>query len=584
MLLHSGSGSTLGIQTSMELTSSVEGPISKGFNSNPLLGSSIEPLQGDLFKPDGSIQKESMKKSLRKSLNNKKLDKKNESRDDIGMGENLIIYEGVRAEIAASEIQMTKVIGKGSYGTVYEGVCRGHIVAVKRLHRQDLSEDSLRLFRQEVGIMSKLFHPNIVLYMGACSEPGNLMIVTEKMDGDLEQLLNNKNIHLSLCKRMQMAKQCALGINWLHCSKPVFLHRDIKPSNLLVTKNFDVKISDFNLSAVKKEDDSDRGVKGTPLYMAPEIYLGEPYTEKSDIYSFGIVLWQLFTRNTPYNNSMAHFSIDTLLDAVCDGSRPEIPADCPQTLSNLIQDCWSEDPTSRPDFRDIIWELDSVIIESAIQEVTGQEFWDNYLIGKISVSWSIFQKMLAEWFGIDEEEITGETPTIHQLNFRCFQALIVDNQDNVNIEKFGRVLDCFGPLDCDLLDYIRKVTRQSWFHGEISTKAAEDLLRYQAEGAYLVRLSTTSQGCFTISAMRNRIIQHQRVLYDPNERKVKIGTRSYNDLAQLVTGERITLGLQYPCSGSKFTIIWNDFQKNEYLENGEDGVGERRLGTGGFYE
>jgi len=60
--------------------------------------------------------------------------------------------------------------------------------------------------------MSKLFHPNIVLYMGACSEPGNLMIVTERMDGDLEQLLLNKSIHLSLCKRMQMAKQ------WYHCA------------------------------------------------------------------------------------------------------------------------------------------------------------------------------------------------------------------------------------------------------------------------------------------------------------------------------------------------------------------------------
>jgi len=114
-------------------------------------------------------------------------------------------------------------------------VCRGKEVAVKKLFQQNLSEKTINSFKKEVEINSRIHHPNVVLFMGAAIKPPHMAIVTELCPkGNLQQVLHDKKLNLSLYMRIRMARDAALGINWLHCSNPQIIHRDLKPSNLLV--------------------------------------------------------------------------------------------------------------------------------------------------------------------------------------------------------------------------------------------------------------------------------------------------------------------------------------------------------------
>jgi sterile alpha motif and leucine zipper-containing kinase AZK len=171
---------------------------------------------------------------------------------------------------------------------------------------------------------SKLRHPNVLLFMGACTDTGHLMIVTELMPrGSVYDLLHDDKRALFCflfastqlfsdlvipsknenCKRFCNGNELVCynlysdyysQVCRLHCSKPVFIHRDLKTGNLLVDKNWNVKVSDFGLSHIKSHNEGWKGSYGsigTPLWMAPEVLLNKEYNESADLYSFGIVLW-----------------------------------------------------------------------------------------------------------------------------------------------------------------------------------------------------------------------------------------------------------------------------------------------------
>lgn len=205
-------------------------------------------------------------------------------------------------EIPPEEIVFDPVkdlLGGGAYGKVYRGICRGKNVAIKVPLRQHLSESELKSFRNEVEIMRHIFHPNVVLFLGACTQPSRIMIATELMKTDLERLIhhNPEAQKITLYMRMKMAKDAALGMNWLHGICRI-IHRDLKPANLLVDGNMTVKVTDFGFAESVKADRfllDKRGPKGTALYMAPEVMRQEKFNEKADVYSFGLILWEMLT-------------------------------------------------------------------------------------------------------------------------------------------------------------------------------------------------------------------------------------------------------------------------------------------------
>ncbi|KAM6592448.1 hypothetical protein CsatA_000151 [Cannabis sativa] len=263
------------------------------------------------------------------------------------------IDDVAECEIPWDEITMGERIGLGSYGEVYRGEWHGTDVAVKRFLDQDISGESLVEFMKEVRIMKRLRHPNVVLFMGAVTRTPNLSIVTEFLPrGSLYRLLHRPNNQLDERRRLRMALDAARGMNYLHTCSPVIVHRDLKSPNLLVDKNWVVKVCDFGLSKIKHSTFlSSRSTAGTAEWMAPEVLRNEPSDEKCDVYSFGVILWELSTMQQPWGgmNPMQ------VVGAVgFQHRRLDIPDDMDPAIADIIRKCWQTDPRSRPTFSEIM--------------------------------------------------------------------------------------------------------------------------------------------------------------------------------------------------------------------------------------
>ncbi|CAI9780200.1 unnamed protein product [Fraxinus pennsylvanica] len=235
-------------------------------------------------------------------------------------------------------------------------------VAVKILMEQDFHGKRFKEFLQEVAIMKRLRHPNIVLLMGAVTEPPNLSIVTEYLSkGSLYVLLRDPTARAALNERRRlcMAYDVAKGMNYLHKRNPPIVHRDLKSPNLLVDRKYTVKVCDFGLSRLKANTFlSSKTAAGTPEWMAPEVLRDEPSNEKSDVYSFGVILWELATLQQPWSNLNA---AQVVAAVGFKGKRLEIPRDVNPQVAAIIEACWINEPWKRPSFSSIMESLKPLI-------------------------------------------------------------------------------------------------------------------------------------------------------------------------------------------------------------------------------
>ncbi|XP_076921750.1 uncharacterized protein LOC143583293 [Bidens hawaiensis] len=272
-------------------------------------------------------------------------------------------------EIVWEDLITKRIIGQGSCGTVYHGLWHGSDVAIKLFTYQEYPADAMVLFKQEVSLMKRLRHPNILLFMGAVTSPQHLCIVTEFLiRGSLFQILQQKSARLDWRRRLQMAIDIARGMNYLHQYNPPIVHRDLKSSNLLVDKNWTVKVGDFGLSRIKHQTYlKTKSGKGTPQWMAPEIIRNEQADEKSDVYSYGVVLWEIVTRKMPWDdlNPMQVIAAVGFMDR-----RPEIPKDVDPLWTSLIESCWCSEPESRPTFQEILHKLKDLQKKYVVKRTT----------------------------------------------------------------------------------------------------------------------------------------------------------------------------------------------------------------------
>jgi serine/threonine protein kinase len=144
---------------------------------------------------------------------------------------------------------------------------------------------------------------------------------------------------------------------YLHAGVPPVLHRDLKSANILLDKSYTAKVCDFGLSRLKAHERSMTGNCGTVQWMAPEVLANKSYNEKADVFSYGIICWELLTRECPYEGMTA---IQCALAVLNRDRRPEIPKWCPQPLHALIRSCIKKNATERPNFAQIIHALDSM--------------------------------------------------------------------------------------------------------------------------------------------------------------------------------------------------------------------------------
>ncbi|KAG5381792.1 hypothetical protein IGI04_033262 [Brassica rapa subsp. trilocularis] len=259
-------------------------------------------------------------------------------------------------EILWEDLTIGEQIGQGSCGTVYHGLWFGSDVAVKVFSKQEYSEEIITSFRQEVSLMKRLRHPNVLLFMGAVTSPQRLCIVTEFLPrGSLFRLLQRNTSKLDWRRRIHMASDIARGMNYLHHCSPPIIHRDLKSSNLLVDRNWTVKVADFGLSRIKHETYlTTKTGRGTPQWMAPEVLRNEAADEKSDVYSFGVVLWELVTEKIPWENLNAMQVIGAVGFM---NQRLEVPKDVDPQWISLMESCWHSEPQCRPTFQQVMEKL-----------------------------------------------------------------------------------------------------------------------------------------------------------------------------------------------------------------------------------
>jgi serine/threonine protein kinase len=253
-----------------------------------------------------------------------------------------------------SDLEIISQVGAGAFAEVHEALRAGERVAVKKMLTQTLDEKNLKEFQDEVVLMASFHSSFIVGLYGACFKPPNLCMAMEFLPGgNLNNLLYDKSQEISWEKRWRFACDAAVGMNYLHSRNPPVLHRDLKSGNLLLSEDGKVKITDFGLS---RELTSKGGIQeetfqgGTDRWTAPEICNGEAYTEASDVFSFGIILYEIAARVLPFPDSLPE-EVRKLWQA---SKRPTIPDDVPPDFERLIKMCWEQSPYSRPSFKEIV--------------------------------------------------------------------------------------------------------------------------------------------------------------------------------------------------------------------------------------
>ncbi|EGZ24024.1 hypothetical protein PHYSODRAFT_556648 [Phytophthora sojae] len=278
--------------------------------------------------------------------------------------------KGLRmAEINFNDLKLQKIIGAGAFGEVIKGTYCGTPVVVKRMLRNKITEDNLRMFGDEIQLMMNLRHPNIVQFIGASwNSYSNICFVTEFLErGDLFAVLRNPENKMTWAKPiLRMTIDTSRGMAYLHSMKPPIIHRDLKSMNILVSSTWGAKVSDFGLSREKSVDET-MSVTGTPLWLPPEMIRGERYTEKADVYSFGIaVLAELDTRKIPYHDIKAKgarnkkVSGSTLMHMVAyENLRPSLSKNCMDSVRDLYKRCTSDDQSVRPTFEEIVQFLEN---------------------------------------------------------------------------------------------------------------------------------------------------------------------------------------------------------------------------------
>uniref|UniRef100_A0A8C5HX88 Mitogen-activated protein kinase kinase kinase n=1 Tax=Gouania willdenowi TaxID=441366 RepID=A0A8C5HX88_GOUWI len=259
-------------------------------------------------------------------------------------------------EIPFEEISDLEWVGSGAQGAVFLGKFHGEDVAVKKV--RDIKETEIKHLR-------KLKHPNIITFKGVCTQAPCYCILMEYCaQGQLYEVLRaGRKITPSLMVDWSMG--IAGGMNYLHLHK--IIHRDLKSPNMLITHDDLVKISDFGTSKELSDKSTKMSFAGTVAWMAPEVIRNEPVSEKVDIWSFGVVLWEMLTGEVPYKD----VDSSAIIWGVGNNSlQLPVPESCPDGFKILLRQCWNCKPRNRPSFRQILLHLD---IASADVMSTPQE-------------------------------------------------------------------------------------------------------------------------------------------------------------------------------------------------------------------
>ncbi|KAJ4968121.1 hypothetical protein NE237_014822 [Protea cynaroides] len=271
-------------------------------------------------------------------------------------------------ELNPLELQVRKAdgISKGAYQVAK---WNGTKVAVKILDKDCYSDpDSINAFKEELSVLGKVRHPNVVQFVGAVTQNMPMMIVLEyHPKGDLGSYLQKKG-RLSPSKALRFALDIARGMNYLHeCRPDPVIHCDLKPKNILLDSGGQLKVAGFGLVKLSKISPDkaklaqEAHVDPSSLYVAPEVYKDEIFDRTVDAFSFGLILYEMIEGVQPFHP----IPPEEAAKMIClEGKRPPLKAKSrsyPQDLKGLIEECWNPEPDVRPTFTEIIIRLDKIV-------------------------------------------------------------------------------------------------------------------------------------------------------------------------------------------------------------------------------
>lgn len=294
--------------------------------------------------------------------------------NDVRNDEELLPYR-----LPKDEVKIVRELAVGGFGIVYLATFFDQTVVVKQIVPTKINSNTiLKRFMAEIRLYARLEHPKIVRFVGlSWTTLFDLSLVMEYApNGDLNALLkanrempNGREVFTWFSEHAQprcktlIALDMAEAIVYLHSFDPLIIHRDLKSKNVLMAEDWTAKLTDFGISRVASQETMTGGM-GTTAWIAPEVLQGERYSEKADIYSFGIVLSELDTCGHPYNSNRV--GGDTLTDpkiavlVSTNAIKPTIEADCPPAIRDLILSCVAFDPSERPNAMDLHFQLRSI--------------------------------------------------------------------------------------------------------------------------------------------------------------------------------------------------------------------------------
>lgn len=257
---------------------------------------------------------------------------------------------GFVEEIEFQELSFQEIVGRGAFGVVSRAQYRGYEVAVKLIE----TESEKKAFITELKQLSRVSHPNIVQLYGASTKHPVCLVMEYAEGGSLYNVLHGAGPQpdYSSGHAMSWALQCARGVEYLHSMKPKpLVHRDLKPPNLLLVSGGTIlKICDFGTACDAQTHMTNN--KGSAAWMAPEVFEGNSYSEKCDVFSWGIILWEVITRRRPFDEIGG--PAFRIMWAVHNGTRPPLIKNCPKPIEILMTRCWAPNPSQRPSMLEVV--------------------------------------------------------------------------------------------------------------------------------------------------------------------------------------------------------------------------------------
>ncbi|KAI8388347.1 kinase-like domain-containing protein [Radiomyces spectabilis] len=257
-------------------------------------------------------------------------------------------------------------LGSGGFKDCYAGEYKGETVAIGELRLTDFTHVDLAEIKHEINVLKQLRHENVIKFIGVCTHPKHLCIVTELCSkGDLFDVIR-KYKKPSFAQQVMYMHDIAMGVSYLHTRRPSIIHRDLKSMNILISEDERAKVNDFGLARIRPKANALMHTQcGTPNWQAPEFWTSNPsYTEKVDVYACGLIFWEILSWGVygyPFQELSEHALYVEVKERNMRPPTAELFHMYPRTLMNLITDMWTGDPVRRPSMANVVERLSTYL-------------------------------------------------------------------------------------------------------------------------------------------------------------------------------------------------------------------------------